>query len=321
MSDLNDRLADYLAVAELSKEFGAAIVSADDIGHRAMAYAVAGWKVFPLRGKVPLTPNGFHDASTDPVQVFRWWGVEFPKANIGWVPDWENVIVLDLDRHKKGQDGIARYKQLTGTEPRFAETMSVASGGDGLHLFFKRPRGQITDRVLGERFGPDHGVDLRTNGYLVAPGSIHPDTGRPYVGTITPIAELPYIVQRVITEPERIVVPRTIVKIDDSIADWFTANATWEAILEPHGWVLIGAPGTGDDPGAKWRHPTATAPWSAIIDMHGQLHVFSPNTVFEPSQGRASGTGVTRFKAFAILQHGGDMTAAAIQLQELKWSM
>lgn len=133
------------------------------------------------------------------------------------------------------------------------------------------------------------------------------------------MAPLPYSLARVLVEPERIVVPRSASTVTDSIADWFSETATWTAILEPHGWVAISM--DADAPGGKWRHPNATAPWSAIVDAHGQLHVFSPNTPFEPSQGRNSGTGVTKFKAFAILNHAGDMTAAAIHLQEWKWSL
>lgn len=320
MSDLNDLLSDYVATALLAKEFGPLVVSADDRGMRAVAYAANGWRVFPLMGKVPLTSDGFHSATTDLVQIFTWWGIKHPGANIGWVPDWDKVMVLDLDRHGKGQDGIARYKQLTGTEARFADTMRIETGGDGIHLFYQRPAGQITGRILTERFGQGHGIDIRTNGYLVAPGSTHPDTHRDYVGMISDIAPLPYSLARVLVEPERVIVPKTASTYQgSSIADWFTATATWEGVLEPHGWILIGA--DGDQPGAKWRHPSATAPWSGIIDQFGQLHVFSPNTPFEPSQGRNSGTGYTKFKGFAILNHSGDMTAAAIHLQELKWSI
>ena len=320
MSELEDRLADFVAVAELTKEFGAAIVSSDDIGYRAAAYAMAGWRVFPLRGKQPLTSDGFHSATTDLTQVFKWWAIQFPGANIGWVPDWDKTLVLDLDRHQKGQDGLARYKQLTGEEPRFANTMQVQSGGGGLHLIYQRPAGQITGRVLTERFGTGHGVDVRTNGYLVGPGSVHPDSGRSYEGMISEMAPLPYSLTRVLVEPERVQVPRTATTYaGTSIADWFTETATWSGILEPHGWVLIVA--DGDQPGAKWKHPNATAPWSAIVDEHGNLHVFSPNTPFEPSQGRNSGTGATRFKAFSILNHAGDMTRAAIALQEMKWEI
>ena len=319
-SDLNDLLADYVAAAELTNAFGAGILSADGNGLRACAYAAAGWPVFPLRGKQPLTENGFHDASTDLVQIFKWWGVQHPGANIGWVPDWEKVMVLDLDRHAKGQDGQARYKQLTGTEARFAETMQVATGGDGIHLFYQRPPGQITGRILTERFGPGHGIDVRTNGYLVAPGSTHPDTLRDYVGLISEIAVMPYSLVRVLVEPERVVVPRTpSTYVGTSIADWFTQTATWESILEPHGWVLIG--NDGNVPGARWRHPNATAPWSSIVDEHGQLHTFSPNTPFEPSEGRNSGRGLTRFKAYSIVNFDGDMTSAAIHLQEKKWEL
>lgn len=341
MSSLNDLLEDYLAVAQLTRDLGGSLVSSDDTGLRAVSYATAGWRVFPLRprSKQPMINNahpegdplrgtctgecgrdghGFHDATTDLTKVFEWWGIRYPGAGIGWVPDWDNVVVLDLDRHKEGQDGVARFKQLTGEEARFADTMRVRTGGGGLHLFYRRPDGDVTGRILTERFGVGHGVDIRTNGFLVAPGSTHPDSGKLYEGAIEPISVMPEALRRVVVEPPRVNLPRAAAgAVHNSIADWFTSTATWESILEPHGWVLIG--NDGDRVGARWRHPTATAPWSAIVDEHGNLHVFSPNTPFEPSQGRNSGTGYTKFRAFAVLNFAGDMTRAAIVLQEWRW--
>lgn len=323
MSDLDDRLADYLAAAELATVFGGAVLDADDIGIRAMAYAVAGWPVFPLqpRSKQPAIAGGqgFKDASTDPLRVCTWWAMEYPGANIGWVPDWDKVIVLDLDRHSAGQDGIARFKELTGSV--HPETMVVQSGGGGMHVFYNRPEGRISGEGLKKKFGLAHGIDLKVSGYLVAPGSVHPDTGRQYTGIISPLADLPYSIARMIVVPERVIVPRTTGATyeGNSIADWFTATATWAAILLPHGWTCITADTEGH--GALWRHPAATAPQSAMIDRYGQLHVFSWNTEFESSQGAGSGMGYTKFKAFAVLNHGGDMTKAAIHLQELKWEL
>ena len=53
----------------------------------ALAYAEAGWEVFPLRGKVPAIPKadggkGVLDATTDLEQVAAWWH-RMPDANIG----------------------------------------------------------------------------------------------------------------------------------------------------------------------------------------------------------------------------------------------
>ena len=39
----------------------------------ALRYAAKGWPVFPCHGKIPLTPHGFHDASTDAATIEAWW--------------------------------------------------------------------------------------------------------------------------------------------------------------------------------------------------------------------------------------------------------
>src|SRR5215211_72783 len=66
----------------------------------ALDYADQGWEVFPLHtptanggcscgtacgkraGKHPRTPNGLHDATTDPTTIDHWWS-KWPDANIG----------------------------------------------------------------------------------------------------------------------------------------------------------------------------------------------------------------------------------------------
>ena len=37
-----------------------------------LAFIEKGYSVFPLRGKQPLTPHGFKDATTDPQVVAAW---------------------------------------------------------------------------------------------------------------------------------------------------------------------------------------------------------------------------------------------------------
>jgi hypothetical protein len=46
-------------------------------------HAAHGMAILPCAGKVPLTPHGLLDASTDPVQVARWWRAH-PDANPAW---------------------------------------------------------------------------------------------------------------------------------------------------------------------------------------------------------------------------------------------
>jgi hypothetical protein len=94
---------------------------------------------------------------------------------------------------------------------------------------------------------------------------------------------------------------------DESVADWFTEAHRWADVLV--GWHVVKNGGDGEADGSRWRHPTAASPWSATI-RHGCLFNYSPNSglpVTEPGHAE----GLTKFRAFAILEHGGDLSAAA----------
>lgn len=299
---------------------GTHVRSTHDIALWAIEYALNGWAVFPLRGKVPAIKGGrgFLDATTDIDQIVAWWGEQCPGANIGIRPP-EAVAVLDVDEHGKGS-GTATVKALTDAHGRLPETMTVKTGGGGWHLYFRHPGGTISaDRLPG--------VDLKTNsGYLVAPPSIHP-SGNLYqrVGRQDVIADMPAWLVKVL-RPER--KPATAAATSArtgrvapdlrawstgaSIADIFTSSTTWAQVLEPHGWTLVG--GDGDSDGSRWRHPTATSAWSATV-RHSCLFSYSPNAGL-PVVGEGGKNGLTRFRAFALLDHGGNMSAAATSLKE-----
>lgn len=140
------------------------------IADEAMGLAAAGWKVFPLAGKVPAIKGGrgHLDATDDAEQVRRWWHT-MPTANIG-ARVHEHLVVLDVDPRSGGLDGLSALGELP-------VTLTVWSGrrDGGRHLYFRRPPGPLTSTGLPE------GIDLKTpTGYCVVPPSIHPATGHPY---------------------------------------------------------------------------------------------------------------------------------------------
>lgn len=137
----------------------------------ALALADAGWAVLPLHGKLPLTPHGVRDATTDPEQVSRWWA-NGAKHNIGArVP--ASLLVLDFDPQNGGS--VEDLESATG-EP-LPETLTVISGRGtgGQHRYFLHPGGTTTGRRLPQ------GIDIKTaTGYCVMPPSVHPASGRAY---------------------------------------------------------------------------------------------------------------------------------------------
>jgi hypothetical protein len=60
---------------------------------------------------------------------------------------------------------------------------------------------------------------------------------------------------------------------------------------------------------SRWLHPAATSSCSATI-RHGCLFVYSTNTPFEATE-PGSPKGYTKFRAYAVLNHQGDLSAAA----------
>lgn len=125
---------------------------------------LSGCSMFPVRAKVPLTPNGFKDASRDPERLARW-AEELPGC--GWAaPTGESngFDVLDADTPEAVEE--LEYRLPLG--PR------VRTGGGGMHFYLRHEPGA---RNWAKRIP---GCDFRgEGGYVVLAGSIH-ESGQPY---------------------------------------------------------------------------------------------------------------------------------------------
>lgn len=153
----------------------------------ALRYAQRGWRVLPLRGKVPdgrLVAHGLLDASTDPDAIRRWWRAA-PDSAVGIaLPD--GVLVVDVDVRSDGDHTLAQLERAHGELP---ETLECETGGGGLHIWLRTPRGVA--RNSAGALGP--GLDTRgPGGYVVVPPSLHA-SGRRYAwrGETHDIADAP----------------------------------------------------------------------------------------------------------------------------------
>lgn len=169
--------------------------------NEALTYAKYGWPVFPLRGKLPLTSHGFKDASTHDQTVRDWWQ-RHPDANIG-LALLPGMLVLDIDPRHNGGDNLANLIREHSPIPDTRTCITGRQDG-GRHYYMRAPAGRLTDRKLPE------GIDIRVGGkhYVVAPPSIHPDTGKPYVWNgIRTMADCPRWLADIIRVPIQPEVP------------------------------------------------------------------------------------------------------------------
>lgn len=159
-----------------------------DMQVKALAYAKSGKLVFPLNGKIPLTINGHHSASSNFDIIKERW-TNHPQANIGLPTGHVNDFwVLDID----GLDGEASLRKLEARYGSLASTIEVITGGGGRHLYFRMPYGvQIPNSA--SKIGQN--LDVRGDGgYVVAPPSLH-KSGRRYVWSVDSAPEMAYAPQ------------------------------------------------------------------------------------------------------------------------------
>jgi hypothetical protein len=120
-------------------------------------------------------PHGLQDATTDSDVIPRWWDKE-PEANIGIrTGAVSDLVVLDIDPARGGDDAFASLEQKHGTLPLTVESVT---GGGGRHLLFQHPGEGVYVPCGADVLG--RGLDVKGDGgYIVAPPSLH-QTGRRY---------------------------------------------------------------------------------------------------------------------------------------------
>lgn len=169
------------------------IAQREQLLEHALAYAEAGWPVFPLRPgtKRPATPN--HTAENCDQSDHRCW-----NGHVGWeqrattnieriTRAWQmrpygigiacgpaGLVVIDLDVAKgTACSGAETLAELQHTEGKTLHaTWTVATPSGGRHLYYRQPDGLRLGNTAGKA-GP--GIDTRSHGgYVVAPPTTTP---------------------------------------------------------------------------------------------------------------------------------------------------
>jgi hypothetical protein len=219
--------------------------------------------------------------------------------------------MIDIDPRHGGDESWAHLNARYGPFPDCLKTIS-GRGDGGCHLYVRRPPGRLTARHVGS------GIDLKTSsGYAVMAPSIHPDSGMSYTLVDGMVPTPPEWFIELVTE-NRLPHNRSELRSphtrppsqhrsSPSLAHRYASLVSWADVLEPHGWECLDY--SPDEDGSRWLHPTATSLCSATI-RYGCLFVYSTNTPFVPTEA-GNPHGYTKFRAYAELNHNGDLRAAA----------
>ena len=246
-----------------------------------------------------------------------------------------NLEALDFDDRATFEAWLARiqqYPEAAALFDRIAWGYEESTPAGGRHLLY-RCSDIAGNQKLAVRPAPEQKmktlIETRGEGgfIIIAPsrGTVHP-SGKPYMlrrGSVTKIQtitgeersllfalarsfdEMPPLPPHQALPPQR---ENTNAR-GSRPGDIFNQRASWQEVLEPHGWELVRV--VGEE--GQWRKPGKVGPGiSATTNFDGSdlLYVFSTSTCFEPQQG------YTKFRAYALLNHGEDFSAAARELAE-----
>lgn len=294
----------------------------------ALRLAEAGYSVIPIdldpnrqSGKAPsVSWSRYQKAPADPKTIGRWFNTTEPRG-VGVVggPVSGNLLIIDFESVTLADQVADDFPVL---HPEYAHlipgTIQATTPKPGRHWYI-RIADPPTPFPRSEKLAhqaDDAGRLMIANetrgdgGYAVAPPApgrewIHP-TGEkveawPY-DAVLKLLDLCRSFDEANDKPgETTSTPRGTPAAAGGTrpGDIFNARNDWPAIIEPHGWRHVR--------GRYWQRPgkdgNAT---SASITPHGNLYIFSSNAAPFPA-----GQSVTKFRAYALLNHAGDNAAAA----------
>lgn len=162
---------------------------------QAAHYGLLGYGVFPCRGKVPATPNGFKDATRVPMRNLEAFTEGF---NIGLLPP-ADVIVLDFDVPNGNESKTERLrklkltlKKLASTYPELRSAPIHRTPSGGYHVFLRAVNAEHLKTgkfpAEGEPLGDVRGLG---RAYVIAPPSSTKEGEYKSLKRLTRPSELP----------------------------------------------------------------------------------------------------------------------------------
>jgi Bifunctional DNA primase/polymerase, N-terminal len=188
------------------------------VNRAALAYAAAGWRVFPVHtattggrcscrrascenpAKHPRVEHGLLEATTDTATIRTWWR-RWPDANIG-VATGNGLAILDVDG-EEGAESLARLIADRALDARTVDlfaTACVRTGSGGSHYWYATPPDL---RVKTQARGLGAGLDVRGDGgYAIVPPSLHATGARYEWLRRLPLQRLPDWLCVLVRKPE-----------------------------------------------------------------------------------------------------------------------
>jgi hypothetical protein len=151
--------------------------------------------VFPCRmDKTPYTKHGHLDATKDERRINAYWN-RYPSANPAMPTGQRSgVFVVDVDADKWGFGSLEALEEEHGELPA---TLTVKTGGGGLHYYFRLPRNTEIRNSAGKL---GRGLDVRgEGGYVLLPTST--TEGAYEILERAPIADAPAWLVELLQEP------------------------------------------------------------------------------------------------------------------------
>ena len=306
---------------------------------RALELIALGISVIPIKtdgSKRPAIPAWrTYQEKVPSEEAVRAWFTNHPDAGIAVVLGEVSGGLECVDFDSRSSYGTWRDDTRASG---LAETVRDLENGflerspNGYHLLWRSPVIEGSRKLAQEPDGDDdrgrqkYKTLIETRGdrayVIVAPsgGKVH-QSGQSYEivkGSFSTIASISEEVRASVlsvaqTQNRRVdQKPMVEHKVVDSSGDLrpgddFGSRVGWEEILAPHGWRHLFSSGGQD----HWCRPGKQHGVSATTNHAGTdlLYVFSSSTNFEPNRG------ISKFSAYAQLEHGGDFAAASRQLR------
>lgn len=142
------------------------------------------------------------------------------QHNFGIIAGWLNLVVIDFDDMQEYRAWVRWASQTGGVAYQVYRTAYQVATARGVHLYIRLPNRQ-KNRKLGK-------IDIKGNGYVLGPGSIHP-SGAEY-RALRDTFNLPLVQALSDILPAALLITQTPVTVPPSVASWTVSAASPQPI-------------------------------------------------------------------------------------------